>query len=55
MAVEISNGRFVWPRAGSSNESFGGLYTECTTTPDITVVMISTVPWTLSSPSDRFV
>ena len=36
----------MWPRAGSSNGSFGGLYTECTTTPGITIVMISTVPWT---------
>ena len=41
-------GRFLWPRAGSSNGSFGGLYTECTTTPGITIVMCSTVPWTLS-------
>ena len=41
-------GGFLRPRDGSSNRSFGGLYTECTTAPDITIVMISTVPWTLS-------
>ena len=37
MAIEISD-HYVWPSDGSANWSFGGLYTECTTTPNRTIV-----------------
>ena len=37
----------LWPSAGNANWSFGGLYAECTTTPDMTIVILSTVPCTL--------
>ena len=45
----------LWPTAGSANGSVGGLYTECTTTLDIPIVISSTVcccpptPMTLAS------
>ena len=41
-------GKCVWPSAGSENLSFGDLYTECTASPDITIVISTTVPCTLS-------